>query len=196
MVMTPIESPGLLYNLTAASNTAAMKVKVTGWNSSSVKVIDMQTAGTPIIRNQWNRVLIPIKQSTNNKKIRVNGVDEALTVTTFNTSSPVALQQGFGSDDLLFYALGNGSGAMSGNPLLGALYHSWLDHGSGKYFDEETKFWNGSGSPADLGATGQLPTGVAPQFYLPNGPATAGTNAGTGGDLTIVGSFTGIAPPT
>ncbi len=197
MSIAPIDAPGLQINMTAVNGTANMKVSVTGWNQPGTKVITFATTGTPIIRNQWNRILIPVKQSTNNKKIRVNGVDEALTVTTFSTIDPVILQQGFGSDDVLFFALGSaGPGVAGGNYLVGAMYHPWFDCGSGKYFDDETKFWNGSGSPADLGATGNTPTGVAPQFYLPNGPATAGNNAGSGGNLVIVGSFAGITPPT
>lgn len=196
MSTAPIDAPGLLFNMTAINGTAAMKMAVKGWNGSGTVVMQFQTSGTPIIRNQWNRVAIPIKQSTNNKKIRVNGVDEALTVSTFNTSDPAILQQGFGSDDLLFFALGNGGGAGIGNYLVGGLYHPWLDCGSGKYFDDESKFWNGSGSPALLGANGQIPTGVSPRFYLPNAPASFGNNAGTDGNLTIVGSFAGITPPT
>jgi len=47
-----------------------------------------------------------------------------------------------------------------------------------------------AGKPVDLGSDGSTPTGVAPPLYMKNPAATAGTNSGTGGNLTKNGSPT------
>jgi hypothetical protein len=61
------------------------------------------------------------------------------------------------------------------------------------------KFVSGTGinaAPADLGATGQLPTGTSPLIYLPLYGNNAGKNYGTGGDFTVnSGPYTGARGP-
>lgn len=47
-----------------------------------------------------------------------------------------------------------------------------------------------TGKPVSLGSNGSLPTGSSPLLYLPNPAATTGTNAGTGGNMTIFGAPT------
>lgn len=50
-----------------------------------------------------------------------------------------------------------------------------------------------NGRPAALGADGSGPTGTAPIVYM-RGPASNwGTNAGTGGDFSVTGTFTDAA---
>jgi len=76
----------------------------------------------------------------------------------------------------------------------------------GQYLDfslvaNRRKFISASGKPVHLGATGALPTGVAPIVYqhLDNGEAVANfaTNRGTGGNFTITGTLdTGSSSPS
>lgn len=62
------------------------------------------------------------------------------------------------------------------------------------------KFVVGSGSdakPADLGASGEVPTGVVPAIYLPLYGNNPGKNYGTGGDFTVnSGPFAGARGPS
>jgi len=44
--------------------------------------------------------------------------------------------------------------------------------------------------PADLGSNGSTPTGTQPLIYFNGDAASAGTNAGSGGNFTINGSPT------
>ena len=53
------------------------------------------------------------------------------------------------------------------------------------------KFIDASGLPVELGSNGQLPTGIVPIMYFPDGDAT--TNAGSGGTFV---NFGGIGPCT
>ncbi|GBG03893.1 hypothetical protein AZSI13_32200 [Azospira sp. I13] len=63
----------------------------------------------------------------------------------------------------------------------------------GQYVDlsvqaNREKFRTAEGKPASLGADGSTPTGIAPAIYLPNRAAKVGTNAGSGGGLSINGA--------
>ncbi len=198
MVIPAPSGKNVIVQLESASNTAAMSVRVLASDATEAVCIDIKTTGTPITRNQCNRILIGIKQSTNNRKILVNGTDQSLTVTTFSTTNIASMAAGDLNDSGLgTYVTGDGN--PGGNPYAGAWYRPWINFGSGVYFDpvtNEVKFWNASGSPANLGANGEIPTGSSPVLYFPNGPSNFGTNLGTGGNHTIFGSFTGIAPPT
>lgn len=196
MVVAPPENPGMRVYLSSASTTAAMKVGFEG-RAGAVGVMGVLTNSAIIQRNQWSRVVLSGKQSTGAKKIVVNGVNEAVSG-IFNTT-PAVLSSGLGADDCGIFHFANGSGGLGGNVLLGALYRPWIDFGSGTYFDAETnevKFWDAAGHPAVLGPNGEAVTGTPPKHYLPNGPANCNINKGSTGNFSIIGSFTGIAPPT
>ena len=54
------------------------------------------------------------------------------------------------------------------------------------------KFITNTGTPADLGVIGQLPTGTSPLIYFKGDAASwnAGTNTGSGGDFVMTGAVT------
>ena len=185
---------GFAINLESASTTANLSVRCFGGKDGSTVAFDFKTTGTPIIRNQWNHILVGIKQSTNNRKIIANKVDEALTVATFSTTNIAAT-----APDTSFFAMNDGSGALISNYMIGGIWQPWVDAGSGKYFDPVSnlsKFIDSGGHPVDLGPSGEIPTGVKPAYFLKSAPASYGTNSGDRGNLTIVGAFGSITPPT
>lgn len=196
MVVAPPDNPGMSVYLSAINNTAAMKVGFEG-RAGALGVMSITTNSAIIQRNQWNRVVLSGKQSTGVKKIVANGANQAVSG-IFNTT-PAIISSGLGSDECGICHLANGSGGLGGNILLGAIYRPWFDFGNGAYFDAETnevKFWDASGHPAVLGPNGEAVTGSSPKQYLPNGPEKFNINKGTTGNFTMIGSFTGIAPPT
>lgn len=80
-----------------------------------------------------------------------------------------------------------GGGALKFNGCLAEVYFA-----AGQYLDlsvtaNRRKFITAGGEPLFLGATGSLPTGIAPSVYLRNPSASFGTNSGTGGNFTITG---------
>lgn len=187
-----IGDTGIEVILEAVDNNANLMVRVFG-GTTIAGVIDINTSGTPIIRNQWNHVLIGIKQSTNKKNIICNGSDQSLTVTTFNT----AVAAGTGPDTYLF-GKSDGSGNLISDFLIGAQWQPWVNAGAGVYIDPVTnlsKFYS-AGSPVALGNNGEIVTGSPPKYFLRRAPAVFGTNDGTYGDLAIVGSFGSRTPPT
>ena len=50
-----------------------------------------------------------------------------------------------------------------------------------------------NGRPVSLGSDGSKPTGTAPPIYLKGPASTWGVNSGTGGNFTVVGSFSDAA---
>lgn len=55
------------------------------------------------------------------------------------------------------------------------------------------KFFDSVGKPVFAGADGSVPTGVQPLIFINNKSATAGVNAGTGGDFVVVGTLNDAA---
>lgn len=89
--------------------------------------------------------------------------------------------------------------AFSSNAINQQIQLSEIWYAPGQFIDfsvsaNRAKFSLG-GHPISLGATGNLPTGVAPAVYLKNAAASAGTNSGTGGNFTAQGTITDTTPP-
>ena len=87
--------------------------------------------------------------------------------------------------------IGIGGNIGVGNQLIGDLGHLWLDFTQSLDLAAPgnlAKFLNGT-DPADLGATGELPTGVAPQYYY-DGDGAGWANLGTAGNVGLNGAIT------
>ncbi len=70
---------------------------------------------------------------------------------------------------------------------------AWLAPGQFIDFSIEAnrrKFINANGKPVDLGIDGSIPTGTAPAIFFSGDSSSFGTNKGTGGNFTAVGSLT------
>lgn len=82
------------------------------------------------------------------------------------------------------------------NAVLSELYVNFAEYIDLSVEANRRKFITASGSPANLGSDGSIPTGTAPLIYLPAGSNVIGENSGSGGDFTSGDSPQLIAGPT
>ena len=93
-----------------------------------------------------------------------------------------------------------GSTTVPANRMAADAAEIWMDLTQKIDFTTEAnrrKFITSGGRPAILGANGEKPTGSSPDIYLKGPASNWGTNAGTGGNFTVTGTFTDAAtsPP-
>lgn len=69
----------------------------------------------------------------------------------------------------------------------------WIAFGQYLSPSDVIKFRTISGSPEDLGANGETPTGISPTYYFSGNASQFATNRGTGDQPTIIGSITDAA---
>lgn len=158
-------------------------------SSSATTILSLVTNTTITVSSGWVHVYICIDMTSSAlAKIYFNGVSQPLTITTY-TDDAIDQTSSTATDAWTIFAT-----AAGGDNLNGSLSEFWYND---SYLDDPSKFYD-NGGPVDLGATGQLPTGSQPVFYFSRtGSGNSwDTNAGTGGNMTITGSFgSPVAPP-
>lgn len=157
-------------------------MSISGRTSAGANMFAMNSSTNPVADGSWHHVLASWDTSDTNKcKFYLDDAD----VTT------VAL---ISNNDIDYATAGNiacGAGA-SGNFRLGAdvaeFYFTteWLDLTDSAV---RAKFIK-AGRPVSLGADGSKPTGTAALLYLKGPASNWGTNAGSGGNFTVNGTFT------
>ena len=118
---------------------------------------------------------------SNQIKIYVNGVDQALTISTFtnDTIQYSVPNHGFGGN--LYSPFTPTTPAMVGQLYVN--YSTYLDP-----VTNISKFYN-AGKPVSLGTSGQIPTGISPIVYLDGDATSILTNRGTGGNFAAFGTL-------
>lgn len=125
------------------------------------------TAGSKILNFYLDDVNINSTQVNDSAAFNVNYTGENIVFPINNSNSNLALSE-------IWYAPGQ-----------------FIDFSN----SANRALFSSGGRPISLGATGNLPTGVAPAVYLKNAAATAGTNSGTGGNFTIQGTLANTSGP-
>lgn len=179
-----------LLKVTGNASSSSMYIKPihnTGYRISFRDVnggdVIEATATTALTTGTWHTLLMSFDITNPAKRhVYVDGVDAGFVYGHYVTSR--RLEIGTGTTINL---LGDGAGT-SALGSLGFVYVSdtYID------FSQEAnrlKFFDSMGYPVDIGADGSLPTESSPLVYM-NKDFILGTNSGTGGDFTIVGSPT------
>ena len=169
------------------SRSSSNNLQFQVFNSALTSFIQRNSAGGTFTASAaWKHVLLSWDTdfSAGNKLLHfyVDGTD----VGTSIADSSAAFDIDYTVAGWSVAATTTGSGVFNG--ALAELYFA-----PGQYLDfsqegNREAFRSSSGKPVDLGPTGSDATGTAPILYLPNPAASAGTNAGTGGNFTINGS--------
>ena len=116
-------------------------------------------------------------------RVAINGV-----------SQPLFINDAFAAFDIVYNSTTN-FGSRQGDfiqKLDAGVAEVWFNN---SFFDfdldsEKAKFFNlMTFAPADLGSTGQNPTGSSPLLYMKTPASAFPTNLGTGGDMTLTGSL-------
>lgn len=134
--------------------------------------------------NGYGHVLIAVNLANSaDKHIYVNGLDVTDTGSITNNNNVMDLNNAS-------MTFGVTSGAIN---FYGEASEPWLGN---QYVNDPTLFASG-GHPANVGATGNTPTGIAPAFYV-HGPWTATPvldNSGNANNFTVTGTITAGTPP-
>jgi len=161
------------------ARTATNFIEVYGLSSAGSLRVNVISSGTTVTTaSGWVHVVIVVDtSSTSLCKIYLDGVEQ-----TYSTRTV-----GAGVIDLApatwRYSVATSSSTTPSVTLGGALSEVWLDD---VYLDDPTQFAT-AGVPISLGATGQLPTGSAPAFYLSlagDGNSWVGDSSGNGNNFT------------
>lgn len=157
-------------------------------NTSGTSILDIRSTSAHTNANTWIHVMISVDLSNTGKRhLYVDGVDE-LAVSTY-------------TDDTIDFTRPNhyvGSDGGTAQWLNGCLSEVYI--AQGQYIDlsssgNRLKFRSAGGLPVDLGATGSVPTGVAPLVYLPNPHGTFEVNAAGAGNFTRNGTIASCTAP-
>ena len=184
-----------IYRITAANNDLKLSLTKLQDNTlrlygasptnTTVLLMDTTTANPITTSLGWCHVYVYANMAnTAQRGIFINGAPVAINV--FNYVNAVI--DYVGTD--YKYIIG-GPGASSSH-LNGSLADFYFNDSVSTTI---SNFYN-SGSPVNLGANGEIPSGISPVFYLSrtgNGSSWA-TNSGTGGNFTITGG--GLATET
>lgn len=186
------------YNKFLVSVYGGGLISVTGITSAIGVAIDF-TARLPysatLANNRNYVVTISVDLTSSSKRhVYING--EAATVTwgTYSVGSTI----NFTGLNVFSIGADYAGGGSFFNGRLGALWFntSYIDLSVASNL---AKFVTGTGinaAPADLGGSGEGPTGTSPLIYLPMFGNNAGKNYGTGGDFTVnSGPYTGARGP-
>lgn len=163
------------------------KLQAYGKTPGAVVILDIQSSVTKTAANGWFHWLVVVDTSSSaNTKMYFDGVEDTgmtevtLTDNTINIST---------TDNYV------GSKSGGGSKLIGSLCEFWFDDALN---DDPTDFISG-GKPKDLGATGNLPTGVKPDgWYLSlngSGSSWFTDSSGNGNNFTVTGTPTSPAAP-
>jgi len=158
------------------------KIWVSAMNSAGTTILAASTVTNVVATSGLYHIYIAWDLNVNNQvKVYVNGVNQALAITTFTNAT-------------IQYSVPNhGFGGFLYNPfipttpvMVGQLYVNYST-----YLDPVTnisKFYN-AGKPVSLGASGEIPTGSPPIVYLDGNATTILTNRGTGGNFAAYGTL-------
>jgi len=122
-------------------------------------VILNTAAQVPIVNNSWNHVMVSVDAAVDIVHYWINGQEN----TTYNERLVEdEVLPNFGKEAFF------GWNGYSGAGFIGDVSEFWFDD---SFMDlsiqaNRDKFLTGSGKPAELGSTGQLPTGSTPRMYL------------------------------
>lgn len=164
-----------------SSNSAGLsRLNVTATNAAGATILDVRSAiGSTNIPLMGHAVLCSWDLAAGRANIYMN--DE------YSVNAPETVIINDTIDNTLpDFGLGGRAGGQ--NRLDGCLSEFWVDFTTEIDFSIATnrrKFFDSINRPIDKGASGELPTGVAPIIYSPRGD---GINFGSGGNFTFTGT--------
>lgn len=138
-------------------------------------------SGMALELNNWYSILISWNTASS-IEVYINDV--------LDTPALLTVVAGNINYDLPIYV---GSTTVPANQMQADAAEIWMDLTTKIDFAVEANrrlFIDPGGKPVFLGENGELPTGSSPDVYLKGPAASWGTNYGTGGNFTVVGTFT------
>jgi len=164
------------YNMRLLSTTA------------QVILFEENSNAIPSAGANWHHILIAWDMSVPTCQVYIDDVAGAIDDTCIDTVNLVS-----NTDSDWFIGANSSSGNLKFDGCMSEFYFNHQDTLDLSVEANRRKFNNGSGGsaggkPVDLGSDGSTPTGNAAIIYMNGNGASAGTNAGTGGNFSINGA--------
>lgn len=161
--------------------TAAAKIRIDAYNAASGQILQVTSAST-VGDTSWHHFMVCVDlANSSNRKFYWDGAADAAAWGTY-------------TDDTIDFAPASPTTAIgisyptSTLVLIGDLAEFWLDD----VYNDAISDYYCTGRPANLGATGNTPTGSAPALYLSrsgDGNGWAVDSSGNGNTFTVFGSL-------
>lgn len=166
--------------------SAANELVVTVWDAAGADILDFTSSST-FTDGNWHS--LNVSWDTN-----FTAGDKLMKVYIDDAAASGSLSDGSGAFSVGYVAANWTIGARvaGGQKFNGCLAEIYFAIGQYLDFSNSTnrrKFVSALNKPVDLGVDGSLPTGSQPIVYLNNPAVSFGTNKGSGGDFSIVGSL-------
>lgn len=159
-------------------------LSIVGMNSSGSTILNISAATSTLNNDNWHHTLAAWDTSASAKtKVYLDGVD----ATSISALLDSAVD--YGNYGEFRIGAATSSASYSGDMAEFYLTNEWTDITDAAV---RAKF-SRNGRPVSLGSDGSKPTGTAPPIYLKGPASTWGVNSGTGGNFTVVGSFSDAA---
>ena len=159
------------------------KIGISALNSAGTTILSAVTTTNVAASSGIYHVYMAWDMAVNNQvKIYVNGVDQALTISTFTNDTIQYVVPNHGLGGNLF-----GPFAPTTPGMVGQVYVNYAT-----YLDPVTnisKFYGGTSTPIGIGTSGEIPSGSSPIVYLDGNATTILTNRGTGGNFAAFGTL-------
>lgn len=164
------------------NKTTGEALSIVGAKSGGGGAITLNSSTTPFSDHAWHHVLA--SWDTSSAAACLMYIDD-VDVTNLASRTDAAIDYTRGEVSIG----GNYDGSFK---LTGDLAEFWFDDAAIDISNESNrrKFTTSAGLPERLGSDGSKPTGTAPLVYLKGPAANWGTNAGSGGNFTVTGTFT------
>lgn len=167
------------------NKTTGEALSIIGAQSGGGGAVTLNSSTTPFADHAWHHVLA--SWDTSSAAACLMYIDDS-DVTNLASRTDAAIDYTRGEVSIG----GNYDGSFK---LTGDLAEFWFDDSSIDISSaiNRRKFTTSAGLPERLGTDGSKPTGTAPILYLKGPAANWGTNSGTGGNFSVVGTFTDAA---
>lgn len=188
---------GITNVLNRSSGNFALSVGSTGGvgitlaNADNSSILILSTATGVVPAGVWSHVLFSWDTATRTGRCYVDGSAQTVTAS-------VNVGSGSFTPDLTGGASWHIGSAGASQLFNGSFAEIWVALDQTQDISNSTlreKYRSAAGLPVALGSAGATATGVSPQVYLKSPAATYGTNSGTGGNFTVIGSLEDTVGP-
>lgn len=179
----------------AANNN---KIQIAAWNPAGTPVLNVTSSlGYTLSTNPgWHHVVFSVDMAQAFVKFYIDDLPVSFTINNFVFNQQIAFEVSDGPADEMVYEIGGGV-LGSVEQFKGCLSQVWFAPGAFYQLDQPVNralFITPDFKPANLGLDGTVPLNglavVAPYVYLRSSFDVFGTNSGTRGDFTLVGTTT------
>ena len=174
------------------------RIEIAAHDISGVEILNIKSAlGYTLILNPgWHHLMLSVNTNQTAVRFYIDNQAVSFTIDKFVSNEYILFEVSDSTIDEMTYEIAGGA-LVTGNQFQGCLAQVWLTPNFYLDLDQPVNrafFITDQNAPANLGLDGRVPLagsgGLSPRIYLRSGFDVFGTNSGTRGDFTIVGTPT------